>query len=876
MSLNFSRAVFASGSASVAILGRTARWIIRIVLWLVGLTVATVLCAVIALGLALTIAYTNLPDVSALAAYQPKMPLRVYTSEGIPIGEFGDERRNFIAIKDIPQVMINAVLATEDARFYKHHGIDYVGFARAGVANFRHSLSQGASTITMQVARNTYLTKEKTLTRKVYEVLMAFKLEHLLTKDQILEIYMNQIFLGNRAYGFAAASKAYFDKPLKDLTIAEAAMLATLPKSPSGNNPLVNPERARRRQIYVIDRMVEQGFITAQQAEVAKAEQIKLRSPDGEFKVQAQYVAEMVRQMMMAQYGEQAYARGLNVYTTLVSADQNAAYDALRRGILNYDSHQSYRGPEDIVILPLATDERDDMIDNTLSEHPDSGNLLAAVVISASPRAVTVQRSGGQHIEITGDGLRPVQFALSSRTRDNFRIRPGAVIRIAKTSTGTDKDTWRITQLPEVQGALVALDPRNGSIKALVGGFDFNLQKFNHVSQAWRQPGSSFKPFIYSAALEKGFSPNTVINDAPLHFDSSYTGGAPWDPKNYEGSFEGPMPLKRALAKSKNLVSVRVIKAITPQYAQQWVTRFGFDAERHPPYLTMALGAGSVTPMQMAAGYAAFANGGYRINPILISRITDHSGKIIVESPATPPTEANSAISPRNAFVMDTLLNEVARSGTAARAQSALKRPDLYGKTGTTNDAMDAWFAGFQPTLTAIVWMGYDTPRTLGVRETGGGLSLPIWINFMETALKGVPVSMISPPRGVRKVGGDWLYDKYPHGEKRINFLEPGDRLKRAPRKDKKKNKNNNDDNSDDESDTLSASRSTRSERATQRVSHRKNNDSGGGDGGGGGDAVASSHKEASNSKKTEEPKAEAPPKVDSEERGRILDLFKN
>ena len=739
---------------------RTVRgWAVRIVAWLVGLVAALALCAAIAGALALAIAYPNLPDVSALADYQPKLPLRVYTSEGKLIGEFGEERRNLTPIKDIPKVMIDAVLATEDARFYQHHGIDYVGLVRAALVNIRHPLSQGASTITMQVARNTYLTKEKTLTRKVYEALLTFKLEHQLTKDQILEIYMNQIFLGNRAYGFAAASEAYFGKPLKDITIAEAAILAALPKSPSANNPLVNPEKARARQFYVIDRMVEQGFITPEQAKTAKAQPLNTRAAGNDFEVHAEYAAEMVRQAIVAQYGPEAYTRGLNVYTTLVAADQNAAYEALRRGILNYESHQNYRGPEEFITLPQNPDDLDAAIDDALDDHPDSGGLLAAVVTTINPQQVTVQRPGGERINITGDGLKPVQSALSAKAAPAIRMKPGAVVRIVKISQNGAQAQWRITQLPEVQGALVALDPRNGAVKALTGGFDFDLNKFNHVTQAWRQPGSSFKPFIYSAALEKGFSPATVVNDAPLYFPAA-NGRPAWEPKNYEGTFEGPMPLKRALAKSKNLVSIRVLEAITPQYAQQWITRFGFDAERHPPYLTMALGAGSVSPMQMAVAFSTFANGGYRINPMLTTRITDHTGKILVESQPTPPTNASRAISARNTFIMDTLLNEVTRSGTAARAQATLKRPDIYGKTGTTNDAMDAWFAGFQPTLTAVVWMGYDTPRSLGVRETGGGLSLPIWIDFMQPALKGVPIATLVPPAGVTQVNGDWCYSE--------------------------------------------------------------------------------------------------------------------
>ena len=739
---------------------RWLRWTGKLFGWGVGLVLALVFGAVLAGAMALAIAYPNLPDVSELSNYRPKLPLRIFTSEGTLIGEFGEERRNLTPIKDIPQVMKDAVLAIEDARFYQHSGVDYVGVARAALANLGKVKSQGASTITMQVARNVYLTSEKTYTRKIYEILLTFKLEHLLTKDQILEIYMNQIFLGNRAYGFAAASEAYFGKPLKDITVAEAAMLAGLPKAPSAYNPITNPARARTRQLYILDRMEEHGFITAAQAEAAKKEPLHLRSRGDTTKVHAEYVAEMVRQLMFAQYGEETYSRGLNVYTSLNTADQEAAYDALRQGLLNFDRRQAYRGPEKFIDLPKDPNDLDDAIDDAVTAVPDSDDLLSAVVLEADARKVVVQRPGGVKIEITGSGLRPVQSGLSAKAAPAVRIRRGAVVRIVKNHSGD----WSLTQIPEVEGALVALDPRNGAVKALVGGFDFDTNKFNHVTQAWRQPGSSFKPFIYSAALEKGFSPTTMINDTPIFFDASVTGGQPWEPKNYDGGFEGPMTMKRGLAKSKNMISIRILQSITPQYAQDWITRFGFDADRHPAYLTMALGAGAVTPMQLASGYAVFANGGYRISPYLVTRVTDQRGKILVNSLPAAPTEANRAIDARNAFIMSTMLNDVARFGTAAKAQASLKRTDIYGKTGTTNDALDAWFAGFQPTLVATVWMGYDTPRSLGVRETGGGLSLPIWVDFMKTGLKGTPVAELKPPEGVTRVGGDWYYDEYARG----------------------------------------------------------------------------------------------------------------
>ena len=729
----------------------------RIVLWCLGLVAAAALCVGMMVAVALALAYPNLPDVSDLADYRPKLPLRVYSAEGALLGEFGEERRNLTPIQDIPDVMKNAVLAIEDARFYQHGGVDYKGLLRAGVANLGKMKSQGASTITMQVARNVYLSSEKTLSRKIYEVLLTFKLEHLLSKDQILEIYMNQIFLGNRAYGFAAAAETYFGKPLKDITIAEAAMLAGLPKAPSAYNPINNPTRARARQLYIIERMEENGFITAEQAKEAKAQELKIRFGPDSSRVHAEYVAEMVRQMVYAQYGADAYTRGLNVYTTLNAADQDMAYKALRRGIMDYERRQIYRGPEKFITLPQDPKEQDDAIDDVLLEHPDNGDLLSAVVIEANAKKIVALRGSGERIEITGEGLRPVQSGLSDKAAPNIRIRPGAVIRVVQ----TPKKTWEATQQPEVEGAFVAMDPRNGAIKALVGGFDFNKNKFNHVTQAWRQPGSSFKPFIYSAALEKGFTPSTVVNDGPLFFDAGTTGGQPWEPKNYDGTFEGPMTLRRALARSKNMVSIRILQAIGPRYAQSWATHFGFDAEKHPAYLPMALGAGAVTPMQMVAAYSVFANGGLRVNPWLITKITDHKGKVLVESPEPILDEAQRAIPARNAFLMNSLLNEVARSGTAAKAQATLKRPDLFGKTGTTNDSVDAWFAGYQPTLAAVTWIGYDTPRNLGSRETGGGLSLPIWISFMDRALKGVPVAETPVPEGVVQSGGEWYFNEY-------------------------------------------------------------------------------------------------------------------
>ena len=730
---------------------------IRALAVLLGLGAAGVVSLLILIAITMALAYPNLPDISDLEDYHPKLPLRVYSVEGDLIGEFGEEHRTLTPIAEIPDVMKNAILAIEDARFFQHGGIDYIGMVRAALANVGRSKSQGASTITMQVARNVYLSSEKTFTRKIYEVLLTFKLEHTLSKDQILEIYMNQIYLGNRAYGFAAACETYFGKPLKEITVAEAAMLAGLPKAPSAYNPIKNPKRARIRQQYIIERMLDNGFITAAQADAAKSEVLHVKTAATRTQVHAEYVAEMVRQAMFAQYGNETYTRGLDVRTTVVSAQQEAAYRALRRGIMDFERRQVYRGPEKFITLPTDAQDVEDAVDEVLDDHPDNGDVQSAVVIEADAKRVRAMRQGGEMLEVTGDGLKPAQSGLSDKAAPNIRLRPGAVIRVAKTPKGT----WEITQLPEVEGAFLALDPRDGAIKALVGGFDFNKNKFNHVTQAWRQPGSSFKPFIYSAALEKGFTASTVINDAPLFFDAGVTGGQPWEPKNYDGTFEGPMTLRKGLAKSKNMISIQILQSIGANYAQDWIGKFGFDPEKHPPYLTMALGAGSVTPMQMAVGYSVFANGGIRINPWLVSKVSEQRGKVLVETATPELSEDNRAITPRNAFMMTSLLQEVTRSGTAARAQATLKRPDVYGKTGTTNDSMDAWFAGYQPTLAAVTWIGYDTPRKLGDRETGGGLSLPVWISFMETALKNVPVMEPEPPEGVVHLNNEWYFEEF-------------------------------------------------------------------------------------------------------------------
>lgn len=725
---------------------------------LTGLAVAGSVAFMLMIAVALAMAFPNLPEVSSLSDYRPKLPMRIYSAEGELMAEFGEERRELTPYAQIPKVMKDAVLAAEDARFFEHGGVDYVGMIRAGLANFGRAKSQGASTISMQVARNVYLTAEKTYTRKIYEILLTFKIEHLLSKEQILEIYMNQIFLGHRAYGFAAAAQVYYGKPLRDVSVDEAAMLAGLPKAPSTFNPISNPKRARARQLYIIDRMLENGFIDTSTAQAAKAAPVRIRQGHSiEQRVHGDYAAEMVRQAIYAQYGDEAYTRGLNITTTIRSNEQQVAYKTLRAGLMDFERRQHYRGPERFMALPNDGTGLDEVIDEVLSDHPDNGDILAALVLEVNQQKVVVVKQDGMPIEISGAGLKPVQSGLSDKAPPHIKLRRGAIVRITKTSKGT----WEITQLPEVEGAFVAMDPRTGAIRALVGGFDYQKNKFNHVSQAWRQPGSSFKPFIYSAALEKGITTTTLVHDSPLFFSATETGGKPWEPKNYDGKFEGSMLLKTALAKSKNMVSIRILQAVGTQNAQDWIQRFGFSPERHPPYLTMALGAGSVTPLQMVSAYSVFANGGHLLPPALITKIADAQGRTLLEFPFPALDQNTQVIEERNAFVMGNLLQEITRSGTAAKAQATLKRSDLFGKTGTTNDAMDAWFVGYQPTIAAAVWVGYDTPRNLGSRETGGGLSLPIWIAFMQEALKSTPEFLRTVPAGLTQVGADWYFDEF-------------------------------------------------------------------------------------------------------------------
>ena len=759
-----------SGSDNAApALRRPRPWYLSTRLLVGGLAGAGLASALLLLTFAFAVVYANLPSIEALTDYRPKIPLRVWTADGLLIGEFGEERRDYVAVADMPDLMKKAILAAEDDRFYEHHGVDYAGLARAAVSNFVSGRrGQGGSTITMQVARNFFLSSERSYIRKIYEIALAYKIESSLSKDRIFEVYANQIFLGQRAYGFAAASQIYFGKKLKDVTVAEMATLAGLPVAPSAYNPFVNPKRAKSRQQYVLTRMLDLGYIDRPTFDAALAQELKprhgsaLTDESPRMRLHAEYAAELARLLVYDVFRDETYTRGLNVTTTLRREDQEVAYGALRKAVLDYDRKYGYRGPEAFIDMVADPATRDQRIEDALVEAIDSPNMLPAVVLEATPQLVRLAVQGAQTVEIKGDGLKFVTASLSPKAQPARRIIPGAVVRIAR----NEKTGWEIVQLPQVEAAFVAANSRNGAIRALVGGFDFNLNKFNHVTQAWRQPGSSFKPFIYSASLEKGFTPSTLINDAPISIDPDLTGGQVWEPKNYDGKFEGPMRLRQGLAKSKNLVSIRILQAIGPRYAQDWITRFGFEAEKHPAYLTMALGAGSVTPWSMLNAYAVFANGGYGVQLHLISKVTDANSKVLMEAqPVNAGESAVRVLNERNAFVMDSLLKEVARSGTAARAYATLKRADIGGKTGTTNDSHDAWFAGYGGDLVAVAWMGFDQPRPLGERETGGGLALPIWISYMARALNGVPDAPRTAPAGIVELGGEYYYVEHQPGQ---------------------------------------------------------------------------------------------------------------
>ena len=696
----------------------------------------------------------DVPDIKAITDYQPKIPLRVYSADKVLIGEFGVERREFVPIGKIPPLMKAAVLAIEDARFYDHGGIDWIRVLGAAKANLGGGSLQGGSTITMQVARNFFLTRDKTLPRKLTEAALAYKIERALSKDQILEVYMNQIYLGQRSYGFSSAARTYFGKPLDQLSLAEFAMLAGLPQNPSRHNPVANPERAQQRQRLVLKRMFELGRISEAQYRRALADPLHVKRDGAGMSAKAEYVAELARQAAYARFGQATYERGITVTTTIVAAEQAAAYDAVRRNVLAYDRRHGYRGPEARIALPKDGEAREEAIAAALQKRPVIDELLPAVVLSASPKRVRAATQGGGTIEIGGAGLGFAAPALASNAKAALRLAPGAVIRVSKSG----KDAWAIAQVPEVASAFVALDAGTGAYRALVGGFDYQLQKFNHVTQAWRQPGSSIKPFVYSAALERGFFPGTQILDEPIEVANE----GDWSPRNDDGVFEGLITVRRALTHSRNVPTVRMLRTLDVDYTRDFLQRFGFEAARHPRNLTMALGTGAVTPLQMAGAYAVVANGGYRVEPWLIAKIQDKDGSVVVDNArARAGQERVRVLDARNAFITDSMLRDVARFGTGAQASVQLKRTDLAGKTGTTSNAFDGWFAGYGGGVVGVAWMGYDEPRSLGGREFGSTLALPIWVDYMRVALSRVAERAPLVPEGVVRAGDDWVYAEF-------------------------------------------------------------------------------------------------------------------
>lgn len=701
----------------------------------------------------------GLPSLDQVTDYKPRQHLQVFTADGVEIAGFGAERRLFVPIAEVPPLLKNAVLAIEDTRFYEHPGISARGLARATVANLTGGMPQGASTITQQVARTFFLSTRRTAERKIKEALLALQIERRLSKDQILELYLNQIYLGQRAYGFGAAAQVYFGKTLAQLTLAEAAMLAGLPQNPAWANPVASPERAVRRQKLVLARMEQVGMIDAAARAAAEAEPLRLRPP-GQVDVHAGHVAEMARLAVVERLGDKAYTEGVRVLTTLRAADQQAAHAALRRALIARELRQPWRGPEDREDLPAGDPAREERAAaQALKEHADDEDLRVAIVLEAGPKEVLVQLAGGERLRIGGAGLRPAAAGLRPKAPPALAVTRGAIVRVLAQRRGKVTE-WTLTQWPEADAAFVALDPASGRVRALVGSFDFGRRPFNQATQAWRQPGSAFKPFVYSAAFEAGAMPDTVVDDLPwIDVDGA---GRPWEPQNSDGQFDGPLTLREALAKSKNMVSIRLVDRVGAPAVREWAARFGFDAAKQPDNLTLALGAGSTTPLQLAGAYAVVANGGWRVPPVVIEKITDAQGRTLYEAPPPPAfDEAARAVPARNLFLLQSLLNDVTRVGTAARAQAVLGRTDLFGKTGTTNDAVDAWFAGYQPGVVGVAWMGYPEPRSLGEGESGGGLALPIWIDTMAAMLKKVPVATLTPPDGVAMGAADWRYAEW-------------------------------------------------------------------------------------------------------------------
>lgn len=702
----------------------------------------------------------KLPDTSGLKELKLQIPLSIYSQDGKLIAQFGEKKRTPIVVKKTPEKFIQAFIAAEDDRFFSHHGVDYKGILRAAIGYIRTGEKrQGGSTITMQVARNFFLTRDKTFIRKIKEIFLAFEIEAQYTKLEILELYLNKIYLGHRAYGIGAAAQIYYGANVNDLDLAQWAMIAGLPKAPSKYNPLTNPSRAVARRNYVLGRMYDLEFITLDSYKQAINRPVTAKLHTYTIELAAPYVAEMVREKMVERFGADAYVSGLKVYTTVDSRLQNAARNALRQGLHEYDERHGYRGV--VSHINLATHATNHELDKQLEKYSNIGDTIPAIVTSVNSRSIDVYLGHNRFRNIPWDGLKWARKYLSENARASAVksakevTAVGDIVRIRKNREGSLK----LAQVPAVEGALVSLNPVDGSILALAGGYDFFQSKYNRATQAKRQPGSGFKPILYTKALEEGYTAASVINDAPIVLQDPYNSKA-WRPKNYSGKFYGPTRLRVALRKSRNLVSIRLLRQIGIQKVAESAIRFGLPPDQIPRSLSMALGSGSAAPIEMAKVYSVFANGGFLIDPYLILRIESSNGKLIDETLpriACPQCgelgEKTDIFAPRVVseqvnYVMTSLLQDVVHRGTAAKANK-LGRSDIAGKTGTTNEQRDAWFNGFSPTLATVAWVGFDSSKPLGNRETGGKAALPIWIDYTAEALKNVPVQQIPKPTGI-------------------------------------------------------------------------------------------------------------------------------
>lgn len=730
---------------------------------------------VLVAGLVALLLTPTLPAIDGLAERQLKVPMRVYTEDGVLIAEFGEEKRIPVKSAEVPELLKKAILAAEDDSFYFHQGVDFLGIARATLSNLRAGRhAEGASTITMQVARNFFLSPEKTYTRKLREILLAFKIERELSKDQILELYMNKIFLGNRAYGFGAAAQIYFGKALPQLTLAETALLAGLPKAPSRDNPISNPDSARVRRDYVLGRMHKLGYIDDPAYEEARSGPVTASQHTFKSAFEAPYVAEMVRQHMFQTYDEKTYGGGFHVYTTIRSGNQQAAETALRNGLREYDQRHGYRGPVGEEKIGGTLDNG--RLDDILKDYQAVADLVPAVVTGLEDKTVQAYTQNGETAIIGWDGLAWARPYIDENTVGPPPrvaadvVRPGHIVYLRRTA----ENAWVLSQAPAVAGALVSIRPSDGAVLALSGGFDFYESSFNRVIQAERQAGSSLKPFIYSAALERGFTAASLISGAPIVIEDVNLEDE-WRPEDYSRKFFGETRLRKALTLSLNLVSVRLLRAIGPEYAIDYLTRFGFDRRQLPRNLSLALGTASVTPLQLTTAFSVFANGGHKVEPYFISRIEDSEGNVIFQAnparacpdcraPATDtktttgdgpaagappaPVAAPQVITPENRFIMTSILRDVATFGTGKMA-AELGRKDIAGKTGTTNEYRDAWFCGFNDDVVTTAWVGFDQPAPLGAGEVGGRAALPIWLDYMRVALAGVPERPLLQPERV-------------------------------------------------------------------------------------------------------------------------------